>query len=203
MLDTLTDLADAMNIALDQLGFPTHPAEAYKYFVGDSIETEAKRALPENHRDNETIKKCVSLTRQQYSRCWAANTAAYPGIPELLCELQMKNIPMTILSNKPDDFTQLMVNKLLADFSFEIVYGVSSKIPKKPDPAGALKIAEQLQIPPEKFLYLGDTNTDMQTASATGMFAVGVLWGFRTAKELKDNGAKILLEKPSQLLEVL
>jgi phosphoglycolate phosphatase len=76
-------------------------------------------------------------------------------------------------------------------------------LPKKPDPAGALQIAQRLGLDPAAFIYLGDTNTDMQTAVAAGMTPVGALWGFRTAQELLAAGAKALLAKPADLLRLL
>jgi phosphoglycolate phosphatase len=76
-------------------------------------------------------------------------------------------------------------------------------LPRKPDPAGAHRIAERLQLDPTAFVYLGDTGTDMQTAVAAGMFPVGALWGFRTADELSANGARLLIQQPLDLLPVL
>jgi phosphoglycolate phosphatase len=203
LLDTLKDLADAMNIALEKQGFPSHPVEAYNVFVGDGIRCEAERALPPENRDEETIEKCVAIARQEYDRCWAYNTKPYPDIPELLDEIVKLGLPMTILSNKPDDFVQVMVKKLLPKWEFQIVLGLKDSIPRKPDPGAAIEIASQLQIAAKDFLYLGDTNTDMQTADAAGMYAVGALWGFRGAEELLSNGAKKLVEKPEQVLELI
>ncbi|MHC4265711.1 MAG: HAD family hydrolase [Planctomycetota bacterium] len=203
LLDTLKDLADAMNIALEKLGFPAHPVEAYKIFVGDGIRCEAERALPSDHRDEETIKKCVAIARQEYEGCWADNTKPYPGIPELLDGIEKLGLPMTILSNKPDNFVQVMVKKLLPNWEFKIVLGLKDSIGRKPDPGAALEIASQLQIAPKDFLYLGDTNTDMQTANAAGMYAVGALWGFRGAEELVSNGAQVLVKEPQEVLELI
>ncbi len=76
-------------------------------------------------------------------------------------------------------------------------------MPAKPDPAGALQIAEELNIAASEFIYLGDTNTDMKTANAAGMFAVGALWGFRTAEELMSSGAQVLVEHPREVLKIL
>jgi phosphoglycolate phosphatase len=202
LLDTVKDLADAMNLALEALGYPVHPVESYKYFVGDGIENEAKRALPPEAADEATVKKCVVLARDNYRRCWMQNTRPYPGIAELLTGLQNRNIQLTIFSNKPDEFTKMMVKQLLSNWRFEIVLGAGTDIPVKPNPLGAIQIAGQLNIPPEQFVYLGDTNTDMQTANSSGMYAVGALWGFRTAKELLDNGAKILVENPVEVLKL-
>ena len=89
---------------------------------------------------------------------------------------------------------------MLADWKFEMVVGVRDGVPRKPDPAAAISIAESLGIVPDEFLYLGDTNTDMKTAFAAGMFPAGALWGFRTAGELIEAGARILVRHPADLL---
>jgi len=192
-----------MNSALTRLGFATHPIEAYRYFVGDGVETEAKRALPEDRLDDEIVNKCLALNEEEYRRRWANETTPYPGITKLLDVLEKRNIPKAILSNKPDDFTQIIVAKLLSDWSFDSVKGVSSLVPAKPNPAGALQIVDELGIAPQEIFYLGDTNTDMQTANSAGMFAAGALWGFRTAEELLENGAQTLVENPSDVLDFL
>lgn len=203
MLDTLTDLANCANTALSQMGFPTHPKDKYRYFIGDGLRNLIKRILPENHRDGDTIEKCLVITHDQYHCRWAENTHPYSGIAELLSGVDQIKLPKVIFSNKPDEFTQVMVKDLLADFSFEIVRGLNRSTPRKPDPTVPLQIADQLKIPPRQFLYLGDTNTDMKTAIAADMYPVGALWGFRTAEELKANGAKALAKHPLDVLNIL
>ena len=203
LLDTIDDLTDSMNAALAELGFPTHTVAECKYFVGDGVRNFALRALPEGHRDEETLAKIMPLYREHYSRNWAVKTKPYPGIPEMLDGLVARGLAMTVLSNKPHEFTRVMLAKILSRWRFERVVGAREGVPHKPDPAAALEISRQLKIPPGQFLYVGDTNTDMQTANAAGMFAVGVLWGFRPADELRANGAKTLIEKPLDLLELL
>ena len=81
--------------------------------------------------------------------------------------------------------------------------GYHNGIPRKPDPGGALKIAAYLNMRPEQILYLGDSDIDMKTATAAGMFPVGALWGFRSAIELKNNGAKEVIKHPSDLQAVI
>lgn len=200
LLDTLADLADSMNTTLEKNGFPGHGLEAYKYFVGDGMENLVRRALPAGNRDNETVARCVEGMREEYGRRWAEKTRPYPGVPEMLTEISRQGLVMAVLSNKPDDFTRMTVDKLLAEWRFDVVFGARPSMPKKPHPAGALEIAKVLNIPPSGFLYLGDTGTDMRTAVAAGMFPAGALWGFRTAGELIESGAKLLLEKPTDLL---
>jgi phosphoglycolate phosphatase len=203
LLNTLDDLADAMNITLENMGFPIHPVEAYKYFIGDGIENEARRALPPDKLDDETVKKCVEMCRQQYNHCWSNKTRLYLGISYMLDELVKREIRLVIFSNKPDDFTNLIVNTFLPRWKFDFIRGAKPGVPQKPSPQVPLEIVKQLNVPAEEFVYLGDTNTDMKTANNAGMYAIGALWGFRTADELLANGAKVLIKQPRELLDVI
>ena len=131
------------------------------------------------------------------------HTRPYPGIPELLDALTARRLPLAVLSNKPDDLTTLIVSRLLATWRFAAVHGARPQVPRKPDPAGALHIARELDLAPGRIIYLGDTRVDMETARAAGMHPVGVLWGFRAAEELRDGGAAELLAHPGELLALL
>ena len=203
LLDTLGDLANSMNSVLDRLGYPQHPIDAYKYFVGDGILELAKRVLPEAHRNQENINRCFKGMRAEYAIRWAQTTRPYKGIPELLSGLDKLGLKKAVLSNKPDDMTKLIVEKLLADFKFDVVRGATSDVAHKPDPAGAFAVAKELGVLPCEFLYLGDTNTDMQTANNAGMYPVGAAWGFRDADELNANGARAIAQNPTDVLELL
>ncbi len=203
LLDTLVDLAGSVNSALGYLNFPQHDVAAYKYFIGNGREALAFRALPENQRSPVMVAKVVACFNEEYSRRWASNTRPYPGVSELLDTLTSRGIRMAILSNKPHDFTELMVSKMLSRWRFDSVVGALPSVPKKPDPTAALKITGQLDVRPAKFLYLGDTNVDMETATAAGMYPVGALWGFRTAGELLSAGARSLIQQPPDLIGFL
>lgn len=146
--------------------------------------------------------RCRQAIAAEYAKCWADNTKLYSGVTELLDELQERGIPMAVLSNKPHDATRTVVEGYFPDYHFQIVRGSLPSVPVKPDPAGALQIAEELDILPGRFVYLGDTDTDMRTAVAAGMFAAGALWGFRTAEELIANGARALLETPQEVVNL-
>lgn len=203
LLDTIDDLSNSMNAVLERKGFPTHGTEAYKYFIGDGIRNLVIRALPEDNRTEAMVDQCLAGMKEEYGKRWDEKTKPYEGIPELLDALQAKGIRMTILSNKADEFTRLVVDKLLPRWEFDVVFGERPSVPKKPDPAGAIEISRMLRIPAQEFLYLGDTHVDMRTANAAGMYAVGALWGFRKADELVEGGAKVLIPKPETLLDLL
>ena len=203
LLDTLTDIADSVNAVLARFGFPTHSLPAYRYFVGDGQKTLVRRILPAEHRDEVTVSKCCEAITNEYHRRWPDNTRVYDGIPELLTAIDELGLGKVILSNKPHGFTRVMVERLLPNWSFDVVQGLAGSMRPKPDPTSAMKIAARLNIAPMDFLYLGDTSTDMQTATAAGMYAVGALWGFRTADELLTSGAKALAKEPGDVLAIL
>jgi len=202
LLDTLEDIADSMNAVLKEMGFPVHNIEAYKAFTGDGIVPLVERAFPPEFRDKETVQAGVEKMQKEYALHWSSKTRPYDGIPELLDELVQRKIQMTILSNKLDRFTKLAARKFLSAWSFVQVKGITPSIPKKPAPDGALLIARALGSSPEEFVYIGDTDVDMKTANAAGMFPVGALWGFRSREELIENGAKVVVETPLEVLRL-
>jgi phosphoglycolate phosphatase len=203
LLDTLQDIADAANRVLTRKGFPTRPLEIHRAAVGDGTRVLMQRLLPEANRTAETIQECFEAFRTDYGEHWNVNTKPYVGISEMLDALQTRGMKMTVLSNKPADFTRKCVHGILSKWKFDPVLGGEDGLPSKPDPAGAVEISKRLNIPPHQFIFLGDTGVDMITAKAAGMFAVGALWGFRDRHELEQAGAKVLLERPEDLLNLL
>ncbi len=203
LLDTLEDLGDAVNRVLVERGFPAHPVDAYRYFVGDGSKILVERALPEHARKPEILKDCLTSFMADYDKSWKVKTRLYEGIAEMLDSLTALRIKLAILSNKSHLFTVACVREMLGKWNFEAVLGLREEVPKKPDPAGAMEAAQILGNDPDRILYLGDTGIDMQTAVAAGMFPVGALWGFRTKEELLENGAEIVIEHPRDLLDLL
>ncbi len=203
LLDSLADLAHCTNTILSKRGFPEHPVDAFRYFVGDGAKMLITRALPEEVRKEPLIEECRQDFETAYRECWDEHTQPYDDIPLLLDELESRKLKLTVLSNKPHEFTLLAVKHLLPNWEFELVLGQREGIPRKPDPAGMIDICEQLKIPAKSFLYLGDTATDMKTATSAGCYPVGVLWGFRPEKELRENGAQAIINAPLELLDLL
>jgi len=202
LLDTLDDLADAGNQVLSAAGLPVHPVDSYRYFVGDGLLALIGRIIPENMRTGDQIQRLAEAFRNVYSQNWNARTRMYDGIETLLGGLESAGVLMSVLSNKPHDFTVVCVREFLGKWTFDQVLGNREGLARKPDPAGALEIAGRLGLPPSEVVYLGDTATDMKTAVAAGMYPVGALWGFRTAAELKASGAAFLVKQPEEVLEL-
>ncbi|MCP5005469.1 MAG: HAD family hydrolase [Planctomycetes bacterium] len=203
LLNTLEDLTNSMNRVLVQNGFPTHESDDYRYFVGDGALDLVNRALPIGKRIDRIITQCLEAFRTDYKQNWNISSAPYEGIPEMLDALKERKVKMAILSNKPHEHTKRCVEALLSKWDFDIVLGQRSGVPRKPDPIGAFEVAEHINVSPSEFLYLGDTDVDMKTSVAAGMFPVGALWGFRTSEELKMSGAKALISHPLEILPLL
>ena len=200
LLNTLEDIADAMNYALESLGQPPWELDAYRYMVGNGARILAERAV-RSRRD--LAERALAAYQAEYETHSQVKTCPYEGIPELLRELNRREIPVFVLTNKPHADAQRIVHYYFPEISFAGIQGQVPELPVKPDPAGALAIAGSLNLPPERFFYLGDTSVDMDCARRAGMRSVGVLWGFRTRSELKGSGASALIDRPEELLKLL
>jgi phosphoglycolate phosphatase len=200
LADTLKDLADATNWALAQFNLPPHPLESYRYLVGEGRTQLCRRALPQDRQ--ELTDELARLMTEYYGQHCFDYSRPYPGIPDLLKKLTARGIRLTVLSNKPQPFVELTMKKLFGEFHFDIILGDKPDMPRKPDPAGAILIAQHLGLAPEIIAYVGDTSIDMQTANRAGMPAIGVSWGFRDREELIEHGAKFIVDTPEELLKI-
>ncbi|SHO45382.1 HAD family hydrolase [Desulfopila aestuarii] len=200
LLDTLEDLAYAGNAVLAECGFPQHPVDKYKYFVGDGMRVLMERIAPSTCTP-EKIDQCCTIFNRIYGECWHRRTTLYPGIENMLKRLREKGVRLAILSNKPHQFTTVCVDRFFPGQRFDLVFGQRENVKKKPDPAGAFEIAAKLDVQPADCVYVGDTAVDMQTGKSAGMFTIGVLWGFRTFDELRENNADLIVDHPMEIVD--
>jgi phosphoglycolate phosphatase len=201
LADTLADIAAAGNHVMQHFGRQPIPVPRYRTLAGQGARWLVEHAL---HSDDQTmIEEGVRLLKAFQLEHAHARTTLYPGIAELLDALAARRVPMAVLSNKPDAATVQLVSHLLGRWRFAAVRGHREGTPLKPDPASAIAIADELNILPSRWLYVGDTDVDMLTATGAGMFAAGVLWGFRDEDELRRSGAKAIVSEPVELLALL
>ena len=203
LVDSLGDIVDAMNYVLSERGFPVHSREEYRQLVGRGIADLVERSLPHDRRDTETIGSALAVYKSLYRDRCLIKTRPYPGIVELLEKLKKAGIYMAVLSNKADEFTRYMTDRLFAPGLFDDIVGARDGIPAKPDPGSSLDIAARAGVAPERFIFAGDTGSDMKTACNSGMTPLGVLWGYRDREELENNGARYIVNKPSEILTIL
>ena len=202
LLDTLADLGESMNTVLERQGYPPHELSFYRHAIGNGLPTLVRRSLPEAHRDEGTVQRSVGDMKSEYGRRWNVKTRPYDGVIAMLSAFSERGVLMAILTNKPDDAAQNVVRHFLPYDRFAVVRGVLLDGVVKPEPAGALAIVAASGIPRADWLYVGDTNTDMQTATNAGLFAVGCTWGFRDRDELLSNGADAIIDTPLELLDL-
>jgi phosphoglycolate phosphatase len=202
LLDTLKDLALAVNAVLKRKGYAVHSVDAYRYFVGDGIDLLVKRTFPPAAWSDSNLELLIDEVKEEYGRRWADHTVPFPGVSEMLDVLEQMAVPKAIFSNKPHEFALLTVEKLLATWRFVDVIGIGPLMPRKPDPSGALQIAAKMKLDPAEIVYAGDTDTDMKTALTGGFYPAAVLWGFRPEEELKAGGARFLAADPLDLIEL-
>jgi phosphoglycolate phosphatase len=206
LLDTIEDIAGATNRVLEARGLAPFSIEETKLLVGDGIDEMVRRTFALRGigtLSDAEVEVIIQEYRREYQACWRSHSRPYTGVPELLGELARRGIKAAVLSNKSHMFTTAMTAELLSGSPFDIVRGAAPGVPLKPDPAPALAISGELGVEPAACVFLGDTSVDMKTATAAGMFAVGALWGFRTAVELLKSGAAALIASPPELLGLL
>lgn len=200
LLDSIYDIALCMNEVLTSLKLDTYKIDEYKYFVGSGMDVLIDNALKNSiELKDEATKRFKEL----YEFNLHKNTKPYDGIYELLDELVKLDCNLTVLSNKPDLMTKEYVKTVFKDYPFLEVHGQKEHLAKKPDPTQALNIASKLKINPSEIFFVGDTKVDMQTAKSAKMKAIGVLWGFRDEKELKEHGADFIVKEPLEIINII
>ena len=200
LINSLADIAWAMNLALREHGLREYPEKDYRYFVGSGVYVLTSRVIGERTDLEEKVRKTYMANYAAHS---LDRTAPYPGIENMLRDLKRQGVKLCVFSNKPDPDTQHIVRHFFGGDLFDAVQGQISGIPIKPDPAGALAIATEMGVSPAECWYLGDTAVDINTCHAAGMELIAVSWGFRSTEELIAAGAERIVDTPFQALSVI
>lgn len=204
LTDTLESITYSVNATLQELGLSQITSEQCKAFIGNGARYLIERAL--EAAGDESLAK-AEHAMEVYNRIFKENctyqVAPYEGITELLQDLKEQGMALAVLSNKPHLQTVDVVNTFFEKDVFTWVQGQQEHIPRKPDPAAALLIAERFGAKAEEVVYIGDSDVDMQTGKAAGMTTVGVTWGFRSKEVLIAYGADYIIDKPEELITIV
>lgn len=200
LLNTIADLANSTNRALEQLGYATHATQAYNLMVGNGIDKLFERALPEGERTEENILRVRQLFVPHYDVHNADDSRPYPGITSLLKGLQAEGLQLAVASNKYQAATEKLVAHYFPEIHFIAVLGQREGIAVKPHPAIVYDILKVTKVQPEEVLYVGDSGVDMQTALHAGVTACGVTWGFRPRKELETFHPDFIVDRAEEIL---
>ncbi len=202
LLDTLDDIAASANATLRQMECAPHSRESYREYVGHGLRSLARRSLPKHRQGEVDIELFVTLYRVKYAEHWKEASRPFDGIPELLDALVARRVPLAVLSNKRNEFTQECVSTLLGRWFFEVVRGEVEGVPLKPDPAAALAVVERIGVEPKRCLFVGDSDVDIETANGAGMPSAAVLWGYRDQEVLKRCKPSFMVTDPAELLSI-
>lgn len=202
LLDTLEDIADSANEALNLAGFDSHPLDEYRFYVGNGVENLVKKILPDDC-DDHVIARVIDDFKSAYARNYANKCQPYPGIMDLLEELSKCGIMLGVCSNKPDAFTQIMVDLYFKDFDFVAVTGERKELPRKPNAAMVHYILDKMNLSVDECLFVGDSDVDVKTAINAGLRSIGVKWGFRPIQELIDAKVTYIVSHPKEISYLL
>lgn len=191
---TLKDLTTAMNQMLDDLGFKRMTEQDILNNVNCGAKQFVAKCLPKSKQEcEETIDLAYSKYREHYNKCYLDTTVPYPNVAEGIKYLRESGLKLAVFSNKSSEQTVPIAENLFPEGTFDIIMGHDGRFAHKPDPAGALYIADFLGLPPELIGFVGDSDVDMHTAENAGMHPFGVSWGYRSPELLKSLGAEKIL----------
>lgn len=201
LLNTIADLGNACNYALRTLGFSEHALTTYNFMVGNGVRKLIERAEPD--ANPETVERLLNLFREYYDAHSTDHTKPYPGIPQLLHELQSRGVAIAVASNKYQEAVTRIVTHYFPDIEFVEMRGQQEGFPTKPDPSIIFAILNGYPTPKQQVLYIGDSGVDMETARRACVESVGVTWGFRPASELRGAYADHIVTTPEEILALL
>lgn len=201
LLNTLADLAAATNHALAEHKLPQRTTDEVRLFVGNGIRKLIERAVPADTPAKLQEKVFASFNRYYKEHC-ADSTRPYEGVPQLLQQLRAAGCRTAIVSNKADYGVQALAKQYF-DGQLDAACGERAGIAKKPAPDMLLAIMRQLKAEPASTIYIGDSDTDLDTARNAGVPCIGACWGFRGRAFLEAHGAKLLAENVSDIWELI
>ena len=204
LLNTIGDLADAVDYVMRSRNLPEHTNAEYRQMVGGGIKRLVERALPEELSKNEQyVEECVTQFRRYYVDNIDRHTIPYEGIPELLRKLQSEGVLLAVASNKFQHGTERLVAKFFGDIEFIAIEGNREGAPLKPDPAIIHNILCKAGVEQSDAVMVGDSGIDIRTAIAASINSIGVSLGFRFAEELYDAGAKVVVTTSEELEQAI
>lgn len=201
ILNTLDDLADAVNVALWAYQMPERTIEEVRRFVGNGIRLLMERAVPDG-ADNPQFEEVFAKFKEYYGVHCNDKTRAYDGILPLFRELKEAGYAMAIVSNKIDSAVKEL-SEIYFDGIITVAIGETEGVAKKPAPDMVEKALKELGKTKETAVYVGDSDVDLMTAKNSGLPCISVLWGFRDEAFLKEHGAVCFAKQPADIKNIV
>ena len=200
---TLPAIAEGMNLALAEQGYPQIDEQRVYEFINLGARDYAKMALPAEYREDDArIDALYAAYNRRYAEVYMHTDTTYDGIQDMIARLKGK-YPMAVNSNKQDEFVKSLVAQLFAPDTFVAAEGFRTDRAAKPDPAVPLQLAALMGAQPHECAYIGDSDVDVKTAKNAGMHAIDVCWGYRPEAVLYDMGAEKVAHTPEELIKII
>lgn len=200
LMHTLPDIHTAICRMIEKLDYPENKYEDTLAGINKGTGYLVRHALPDGIEE-EKFNEALKCYLECYSECYSESTEPFSGVCELVEKLYRAGYKLAVLSNKPDAFTKKLVEKGFPE-RFSPVVG-QGKYAVKPSPEAPLAIADEIGVLPSDVVFVGDSDIDMKTAKAAGMYPLGVGWGYRPSELLIDAGAKSVAETPEKLFDMI
>lgn len=201
ILDTLEDLKDSTNYALEKCGYPTRTYDEVRRFVGNGIRKLIERAVPEG-LTVEQIDRVHEVFTEHYKVHCADKTKAYDGIKPLLEKLRANGVKTAVVSNKADYGVQELCKEYF-DGLFDYAVGEREGIRRKPAPDSVNEALRVLGVDRSEAVYIGDSDVDFETAKNAELPCISVLWGFRDEEFLREKGATLFVHDPAEIYDIV
>lgn len=193
LLNTLQDLTNSVNYAMDELRLNRYDCEQVKAMIGNGVAKLMERAVTKEHF--ELKGEALRLQREYYLLRSGDNTAPYRGVREMLTDLKRKGYIVAVHTNKDENVAKNLCAKHFGNL-IDYVCGTTVDNVTKPNPQSAKELLYKLNIEPNDVVYCGDSDVDVATADNLGVECISALWGFRDYEFLKEHGAKHFADNP-------
>lgn len=201
LLDTIDDIADAVNYAMRKYSLPEWSVSDVKSFVGNGLENLMTKCIPGGY-DHPHFMQIYTDFKAFYIDHSCIKTKPYDGIVELLERLSAEGRKMAVISNKNDAAVKSL-NRLFFDQYIDVALGERQGVPKKPSPDAVFAAAEMIEADKKDCVYIGDSEVDIVTAKNAGLPCISVTWGFRPEELLIEKGAEIIAHNMEELYQLL
>ena len=201
LLNTLRDLAGAVNHALKKHGYPTHEEEKVRLMIGNGVRMLVSRALPMGF-DTPDYDEVFADFREHYSHHCSDNTGVYDGVLPMLRRLKEAGVKMAISTNKYQAAAEELRKQFFADY-IDIIVGDLETRQRKPAPDSVFAALDALGVDRTGAVYIGDTEVDRETAENSGLDFIAVSWGYRDRQQLADMGIEKIANTPEALCRLV
>lgn len=199
LLNTLDDLAFAVNLTMDHFGAPRRTVGEVRDFVGNGAAKLIERAMPAGTPES-VLDEATRLYKKLYFENMLRDTAPYPGVPEMLSALRARGIKTAVASNKYRRSTESLCEMFFPMIDCAVGEDEACGIKRKPSPDMLLDAMKRFGVKAEETVFVGDSEVDIQTAAAAGVRCISVSWGYCDRDFLIENGAAFMAEQPDDIL---